>query len=225
MKPDEKIENISDCFQNLKNEDIKFLENKKTKVEYLKGETIFKQGVFAPHIYFICQGLVIVYFQTGKGKQINIKLAKRGDFIALSSVFNKNTYQYSAFALTDATICILDKNAIKELIAKNPYFAIQIISKNSNNELRYLDIIKNLSYKQMRGKLASAILYLTSSEFIDFDVFNNLTRQNLADFASISMESTVKFLKEFEKENIIKTNGREITIINREALSELDIKA
>ena len=54
----------------------------------------------------------------------------------------------------------------------------------------------------MRGKLASALLYLTSEKFKNDNVFQYLTRQDIADFASITVESTVKFLKEFEKEGL-----------------------
>ena len=56
----------------------------------------------------------------------------------------------------------------------------------------------------MRGKLASTLLYLSQEEFLKENIFKYLTRQEIADFASISTESAIKFLKEFEKEKIIK---------------------
>ena len=76
----------------------------------------------------------------------------------------------------------------------------------------------------MRGKLASALLYLTSEEFKDENIFQYLTRQDIADFASITVESAVKFLKEFEKEGLISQNGKQILIKNGETLKELDLK-
>ncbi|WP_235831937.1 Crp/Fnr family transcriptional regulator [Ancylomarina longa] len=224
MALNENIEHISGCFQNLNNEDLKFLNEKKTQINYLKGETIFKQGAFAPHVLFVNSGLVRVYLQTGKEKQINIRLAKKGDFMAFSSIFNKNTYQYSAISLTDSSICMLEKEALKEIILKNPDFSMQITSKNSKNENRYLEIIKNVSFKQMRGKLASSLLYLTSDEFKADKVFQYLTRQDIADFASITVESAVKFLKEFEKESIISLKGKEIFIENKQALNDINMK-
>ena len=48
---------------------------------------------------------------------------------------------------------------------------------------------------------------------------NYLTRQDIADFASISPESVIKFLKEFEKEGILKLEGREISIVDPHKLS------
>ena len=73
----------------------------------------------------------------------------------------------------------------------------------------------------MRGKIATALIYLSSKEFLDEDIFQFLTRQDIADFASISTESAIKFLKEFEKDKIIKLDGKDIKILNKEKLEDI----
>jgi len=224
LKQNKNIEDISGCFQNLPVEDVTFLNEKKTQLTYFIGEIIFKQGAFSPHVLFVNKGLVKVYLQIGKEKQINMHLARQGDYMAFSTIFNKNIYQYSAVSLTDSTLCMIEKEALKKVVLKNPHFAMEITSRNSQNESRYLDIIKNVSYKQMRGKLASALLYLTSEKFKNDNVFQYLTRQDIADFASITVESTVKFLKEFEKEGLINLNRKKIVIVNNQLLNEIDQK-
>jgi CRP/FNR family transcriptional regulator len=221
MAPDN-IEKISNCFYNLPDEDIAFLNKSKTQVSYLKGETIFKQGAFAPHVLFVNEGFAMVYLQVGKSKQINIRIVRQGDFIAFSSVFDEKTYQYSAISLSDSTFCMIEKEALKKVLRRNVDFAMQMASVNRLNESRYIDIIKNISYKQMRGKLASALLYLTSEKFKDDNVFQFLSRQNIADFASITVESTVKFLNEFKKDNLIHMEGKTIIIKDEQALKDLD---
>lgn len=210
----------SKCFQSLYPHELEFINSKKIQIAYLKGETIFKQGAFAPYVLYVVDGLVKVYLQTSNTKQLNLRLAKQGDFMAFSSIFGNNIYSYSALALKDSTICMIDKIALKQLFIKNPDFAIRITSRNCHNEARYLEIIQNISFKQMRGKLASALLYLSDS-FNDDSIFQYLTRQDIADFASITIESTVKFIKEFEKELIIELNGKDIKIINKDKLVEI----
>jgi CRP/FNR family transcriptional regulator len=73
----------------------------------------------------------------------------------------------------------------------------------------------------MRGKLASALLYLSQEEFLEENIFEYLSRQDIADFASISTESAIKFLKEFEKEKILRLNGKDIVILNSEKLEQM----
>lgn len=211
----------SRCFQYLYPDDLEFINSKKTQIMYLKGETIFKQGAFAPHVLYVVGGLVRAFLQAGSTKQINLHIAKAGDFMGFSSVFGNNVYNYSSLALKDSTICMIDKTALKQLLMKNADFAIRITSRNYQNEGRYLDIIQNISSKQMRGKLASALLYLSSDEFLKEDIFQYLTRHDIADFASITIESTVKFLKEFEKEGVLGLNGKDIKIIDKIKLVEI----
>mgnify|MGYP003965132601 FL=1 len=201
--------------------ELKALEQSKTQITYLKGENIFKQGAFAPYVIYVVEGLVKVYLQTGYEKQINISLAQSGDFLAFSSIFGENIHTYSTQAIKDSVICMIEKESLKKILLQNPEFALQITSKNYNNERHLFEIIKNVSYKQMRGKLASSLLYLSQDEFIIEDIFKHLTRQDIADFASISTESAIKFLKEFEKEKILKLAGKNIEIIDTEKLERI----
>jgi len=120
---------------------------------------------------------------------------------------------------------MIDKEALKNLLYDNAEFAMRITSKNCRNESRLFEVIKNISYKQMRGKLASAIIYISSPEFAGESVFNLLTRQDLGEFASVSTESTIKILKEFESEGIIELKAKNIIIMNYEKLFEISQKA
>ncbi len=211
----------SKCFQYLYPDELEFISKKKTQLEYVAGENIFKQGAFAPHVMYVVDGMVKLYLQAGSNKQINIRLLTSGDFLAFSTIFGEAVYNYSAMAIKQTTICMIEKDALKQLLTKNADFAMRITSKNCKNEGILLEKIKNISYKQMRGKLASTLLYLSAEPFLKQDVFNYLNRQEIADFASISTESAIKFLKEFEKEGIIKLSGRNITINNYDLLSEI----
>ena len=202
-------------------EELEILQQNKTRITYLKGENIFKQGAFAPYVLYVVSGLVKVYLQTGYDKQINVSLAHSGDFLAFSSIFGENIHTYSSQAIKDSEICMIEKESLKETLLKYPDFALQITSKNYRNERHLLEIIKNVSYKQMRGKLASSLLYLSQDEFLEEDIFNYLTRQDIADFASVSTESAIKFLKEFEKEKILKLKGKEIKILDYRQLETI----
>jgi CRP-like cAMP-binding protein len=199
-------------------EALKQLAENKTRITYLRGETLFKQGAFAPYVLYVVSGLVKVYLQTGYDKQVNIRLARAGDFLAFSSLFGEHVYTCSSQALKDSEICMIEKERLKEILLQNPPFALEITSKNYRMERHLLEIIKNLSYKQMRGKIASSLLYLSQEEFLQEEVFDCLTRQEIADFASISVESAIKFLKEFEKEGIVALQGRNIDITDRKKL-------
>ena len=209
------------CLASLSSEELELFENKRTHVTYLKGETIIKQGALATNVFYINNGLVKQFMQSGGQKLINLRLLKQDDFMAFFSIFDVNVYPYSAVALTDTNVCMIDKKALADLLLRKPKFAFEMTRRNYMREHRYLDVINSLSFKQMRGKLATTLLYLSSEYFTDEKVFENLTRQDIADFASITIESAIKFIKEFEKEGIIKLHEKKIVITERDKLEEL----
>ncbi|MDD3685941.1 MAG: Crp/Fnr family transcriptional regulator [Bacteroidales bacterium] len=223
-KKNKPVEDIANCFAVLYPEELEFLRDKKTQLEYSKGEQIFKQGAFAPHVIYINDGLVKVSIQTGFGKQLNIRIARTGEFLAFSSVFGDTTYSYTATALRNSTICMIERDALKNLLEENSDFSMRITSRNCRNESRLFEIIRNIAYKQMPGKLASALIYLSSPDFAGESIFTMLTRQELADFASVSTESAIKILKEFEQEGIIELNGKDILILKKDKLEEISLK-
>ncbi len=148
-----------------------FLKHQKKQLLYSKGENIFKQGAFAHHVIYVQSGLVKIYLQTGYKKQVNIRIAKPGDFLAFSSVFGDDTYAYSSVAIKDSQICMIDKDGLKRLLLSNNEFAIRITSNNYKIEKHLFEIIASISYKQMRGKIATALLYLSSREFLEENIF------------------------------------------------------
>ncbi|MBU1013762.1 MAG: Crp/Fnr family transcriptional regulator [Bacteroidetes bacterium] len=222
MSAENKMSGAGCCFHELYHEEFDSINSKKKQLNYLQGENLFKQGAFSPYVMYIIDGLVKVYLQTGYDKQINLRLAKKGDFLAFSSVFGENIYHYSALALKDSTICMIDKTALSRLLIEKPDFAMHITSRNIQNEHHLYEIIKSISYKQMRGKLASTLIYLSSEELTNEEVFKYLSRQDIADFASISTESAIKFLKEFEKEGILQLNNKDIRITDLSRLEEIE---
>lgn len=210
------------CFQDLKPEELEKIMTAKTELTYLAGENIFKQDAFATHVILITDGLVRTYLQTGYDKQLNLQLAKTGDFLSFASVFGETIHNVSAIAVSDTTVCMIDKNTMRELLMDNVDFAMRITSRNFRYEKQLLSIIGNITYRQMRGKLASTLLYLSSNDFIGMDIFPLLTRQDIANFASVATESAIKMLKEFEREEIIILKGKNIGILNRKELEKIE---
>jgi len=52
------------------------------------------------------------------------------------------------------------------------------------------------------------------------EIFQLLSRKDLAEFAGIYTESTVKLIKAFERDGLIKLHEKDIILVNSEALME-----
>jgi CRP-like cAMP-binding protein len=213
----------SPCFQLLSNQELELVRTSKTQVLFRKGDNLTKQGAFASYVLFVIKGIAKQYIEGDTTKSFNLRLIKPGEFVGLSSVFTKNTFNYSSVAITDCQVFLIEKDAITQVIKQNGLFGFNIIKRYSEQNSNLFYKLRTIMYKQMNGRIADTLLYIDSfkTEPGFGEIFQLLSRKDIADFAGISTESTVKLLKSFEKDGLIELNDKDITIIDHNNLMEI----
>ncbi len=209
------------CFQSLSATEIALIQTGKTQVQFRKGDNLTKQGAFASYILLMAKGLATQYIEDESNKSYNIRIIGPGEFIGLSSVFTDNTFSYSSVALTDCQVFLVDKAAIIETINNNGIFGFGLMRRYTDHNTNLYSKLKTILYKQMNGRLAETLLYINGFKAEFPDVFQLMVRKDIADFAGISTESAVKLLKQFEKDNLIKLDGKDIKLLNISELKDI----
>jgi len=209
------------CFGKLLPEEIELVKESKIQVLFLKGESLTKQGAFASSVLYVVEGLVRQYVIGDANRNFNLRIIRSGEFIGLSAAFSKNTYDYSTIALKDTLVCLIEKDAIAGLIKSNGSFGYGLINRVFENDSSMYDTIRSVMYKQMHGRLADVLLYLDTIQYNNESIFGSLSRTEIADFAGLSTESTVKLLKEYEKDGLIRLINKDIQILKRDELIEI----
>jgi CRP-like cAMP-binding protein len=212
------------CFQMLLPEEAEVVRASKTQVLFRKDDNLTKQGAFASYVLFIISGYVKQYLEGDGTRSYNLRIIKPGEFIGLSSVFSGNTFTYSSVAITDCQVFLVEKDAIAKVAKENGKFGFQIIKRYCEQNTNLLGTVRSLMYKQMNGRLAETLLYIDTVRESKAEIFQLLSRKDLADFAGISTESTVKLLKIFEKDGLIELHEKDIKIVKHEALAEISRK-
>ena len=209
------------CFQTLTTDEVELVRVSKTQVLFRKGDNLTKQGTFASYVLFVIKGLARQYVEGESNKSFNLRIIKPGDFVGLSSVFSTNTFNYSSVALTDCQVFLVEKEAIIQVINQNGTFGLAIIRRYCEQNTNLFDTLRTVMYKQMNGRIADTLLYVDSLKSENPDIFQLLSRKDIADFAGISTESAVKLLKSFEKDGLIKLNEKDVVIKKKEELQEI----
>jgi len=206
------------CFHMLSQEEADLVRESRTQVLFRKGDTLAKQGAFASYVLFLMTGLAKQYIEGDGSRSFNLRIIRPGEFIGLSSVFNRNTFTYSAVAFTECQVFLIEKTTLANVIRQNGTFAFSFIQRycEQNNDLTAT--LRNIIYKQMNGRMADTLLYIDSLRAEHPDIFQQLTRRDLADFTGISVESAVKLLKSFEKDGIIRLHEKDIRLVNSDML-------
>jgi CRP-like cAMP-binding protein len=212
------------CFRLLLPEEVEVVRASKTQVLFRKDDNLTKQGAFASYVLFMIDGFAKQYLEGEGNKNFNLRIIKPGEFVGLSAVFSENTFNYSSVALTDCHVFLVEKEAIAKVTRQNGMFGFNIIKRYCEQNTNLLNTVRDLMYKQMNGRMAGTLLYIDSLKSEMEEIFQLLSRKDLADFSGISTESTVKLLKQFEKDGLIKLHEKDIKIIRKEALLEISRK-
>jgi CRP/FNR family transcriptional regulator len=212
------------CFQKLSVDEAELVRTSKTQVLFRKNDLLTKQGAFASYVLFLIKGLATQYLEGDGVKNYNLRIIRPGEFVGLSAVFTKNTFNYSSIAITDCQVYLIEKEVIANVIKQNGMFGYSIIKRYCEQNTNLFDSLKTIMYKQMNGRMADTLLYIDTMKTETPDIFQLLSRKDLADFAGISTESGVKLLKTFEKEGLISLHEKDIEVIKHHSLIEISKK-
>lgn len=209
------------CFQNLTAEEAELIRSSKTQVLFRKGDMLTKQGAFASYILFVVKGLVKQYIEGDGSKSYNLNVVQAGEFVGLSAVFTQNVFTTSTIALTECQAFLIEKDAIARLIKQNGEFGFSLIGRYCKQNANLIDTLQIVLYKQLNGRMADVLLYLDGLKTASSEIFQLLSRRDIAEFAGMSTESAVKLLKNFEKEGLLQLQEKDIVVLNRQALQEI----
>lgn len=210
-----------DCFQALTEDELKELNDNIVEVEYKKGETICKQGAFATHVMYMCEGLAKVYMESLQEKLI-LKIIPADNIVGLTSLFNgNNVFQYSVKAYVDSRVKLIDINVFRKILNQNAKFAAEIIQILNANTVQTYGRFFCLTQKQSYGRLADIILCLSDRIFKKKSFELSLSRKDFAELSGMKTETVIRMLKKFKEDELIEVEGKVLTIKNYDLLKKV----
>jgi len=209
------------CFDTLKDSEKELLEKSIVQVKYNKGEIICKQGAFASHIIYLREGLAKIYIESNQNSLV-LKIVSSESLIGLPSVLEGNTvFQYSAMAYQDSMIDLVDMDVFRKLLKQNAKFAYEIINTMSENMIQVFGRFYCLTNKQSYGRFADIICCLSERVYKSHKFKLSVSRKDLSELTGLSVESVSRIIKEFKNDDLININGKEIEILNIDALRQI----
>jgi CRP-like cAMP-binding protein len=181
-------------------------------VVFQNREVIFRQNTPVSHILYVKSGLVKIFKEGRNKRSFILKIASPGEFIGLMSVFGSSMNQFSASAIDSAEIGYIAMNNFNTIIKKNGDFANSVIRTLSEEGLFVFERLMGLFHKQLPGRIADVILYLSENIFKKEKFEFPFTRRELAELAGTTKESFIRTLSEFKNDKIISLEGSKVSI-------------
>lgn len=192
-------------------------------VQYKKKEIIFHEGDEPHHLFFLNKGKIKTFKAHDDGKEYVISLHKDGEFFGYTPLLENLSYSNSAMALEDCEICKIPKEDFTALLYKNRDVATQFIKMLSNKVIERETQLISLAYDTVRKRVAEALLALAKrfSEPSKKTQKVTINREDLSNMAGTATETVIRCLSEFKADKLIEIDGRDIILLNRQGLEEM----
>ncbi|MBG0783046.1 MAG: Crp/Fnr family transcriptional regulator [Bacteroidales bacterium] len=214
----------SPLFNLLSNEELKIANTNRFEVLFNTGENILKQGTSASHMIIVTSGMAKMYLEGYDKKNLLLELIIPWKLFGGPGLFTDYRYHYSVTALTETTACFISIDNLRKVLRSNPDFAEGLLKHCSQNSVLNFQRLISLTQKQMHGRLADVLIYL-SEKIYNSRIFDlTITRQEIGEMSNMTKESATRILKEFEQARIIRLETKHIELTDYEKLQQLSLR-
>lgn len=190
---------------------------------YHQGEIIFFDGDEVDYLYIVVEGKAKISKFTSSGKEKIIHILEEGDIINEISLDRRKS-SITAEMLEAGELILINITSLLRIMEKNFVLTLQLFNSLSLKLRQSYRQLRNLGLKKTGPRVASRLWKLArdygekNRQGIKIDL--NLSQRELALMIGASRETVSRFLKELEREEVIKVGNTQITILDIERLRE-----
>ncbi len=218
------LEGSSSIFKKLSQKEKEIIEENHSVHFIKKGDYAFREGEKSKGAIFLASGKIKLYKVGAGGREQILKMIKPGEIIGYTTLLTEKNWLFSAAAMTDAVICILDKYSLMSILKKNADLTLKLTEVLSEELIYSYNRIISLTQKHVRGRLVESLLNLIDIYGCEDDgktIRAAISRDDIAHFSNMTTSNAIRTLSSLASEGIIKIRGRKISIPDISVLEEI----
>lgn len=191
---------------------------------FATGAFVFLEGDPADRLWVVQTGQVKIVKYSADGQENLLEVIMPGEMFGGAGILFP-THPATAVAMTDAEVLSLDRAEYLQMVRQCPELALRIIGI-LGERLRAAMHMRALSTDRVDTRLAHILLKLCAKlgERTDrgMKIDLPLSRQDLADMAGTTIETTIRIMSRFRKEGLVLTEpGGYIVVLDEARLRQL----
>jgi len=210
-------------FSGLSKDQVKQVGRIAVEKQFMKGKIIFTEGDKGNGFYIVVKGRVKVFKVSPEGKEYILHIVGPGETFGQVAVYTGRSFPASAEAITKIHLLFIPRTTFVELIADNPSLAMSMLAVLSLRLREFTVQIENLSLKEVPGRLASYLIYLSDEQKTGDHISLPISKGQLASLLGTIPETLSRIFTKMDSQKLIEVNGREITISDHTGLDDLAI--
>lgn len=214
-------------FQQLTLQDISELDRNITLLTCPPGRIIFRPGEASTTLFFVKSGNIQIYHLSTDGRKLITATVGEGACFGEQLIYGQQTRTSFAEASTVATLYIMNKTDIDDLLARHPVVACALLPIMEQRLISLENQLLNTTFKSVTARLAILLLQLAEAQAEAQKeqnqplVVNGLSHEELADHLGVYRETVSTALRELKDAHAIQLGRKHITIRRPELLQNL----
>lgn len=186
--------------------------------DFDKNQLIFSEGDKGSGFYINVEGMVKIFKLSPDGKEHILHLFGPGEPYGEVPVFSGKTFPANAESITDSRSLFFPRDAIVDLLRKNPAIALHMLAVLSLRLRQFTVAVENLSLKEVPGRLAAHLLMLSMEQEKKDTVVLNISKTLLASLLGTIPETLSRILNRMAAQGLIDVQGRKIKLLDLQGL-------
>ena len=179
--------------------------------KYSKNEFIFMEGEESRFYYQIMEGRIRMCCFNDDGKEFWQGEFHKGESFGEPPLFADEKYPANAVADTDCVILKVTKNTLYKLLNEYPEIQKKIIISLSKRIVKKTLMTKELVSHNPKYRILSFLdRYKKDTDNTQVQIQIPYTRQEIANFTGLRVETIIRTLKALDQEGIVKIKNRKV---------------
>ncbi|MEI8181202.1 MAG: Crp/Fnr family transcriptional regulator [Desulfomonile sp.] len=217
------IENIAaiPLFEGLPSDNHSDLASIATEKRFARGETVFSEGQAGSGFFVVISGRVKIFKLSAEGKEQILHIFGPGEPFGEAPVFEGRRFPAHAVALDDSLFFFFPRSSFVGLIRRNPSLSLNMLAVLSRRLRRFAALVDDLSLKEVPGRLAAHLLYLSDGKDGAHELVLDIPKGQLAGLLGTIPETLSRILTKMVRQRLIESNGPRVKILDRKGLEDL----
>jgi CRP-like cAMP-binding protein len=189
-----------------------------------KGAVVFAETELLQSLFCINEGACKFSIIDDRGKEIVTDLLGKGDLMGRRSLISKKGAMVTATAITDTTLCCIDKESLLKRLSRNNNFCLDVLRGFVNDEAeRYLKMELYNNQRSIKKRLAGLLIHMKEKFGIEKNKTLSLAlkREDMANVLGTSSEYIITLLASFKKQGLIDLYRGKITLLSEKELRKI----
>jgi len=194
-------------------------------IHYQRGDRIFAEDDPSEDFFVVTSGRVKVFKMTPAGKDVILEIFTAGDPLGAVAVYDGRPFPASAMALDATTCVVIPRAAFFELLEQHPSLVRGLLAGLTQRLVELTARIAELTGGRVEPRFARLFLKMagdmgTPAERGTF-IPMPLSRQELADMTGTTIETAIRIMSRWSKDDIVRTERDGFLVVDRGALDAL----